>query len=129
MHRRWHDDGLIGAHGAPTFRSTLRKSQLILFAAMLLTIPDLLSAEQLRHCRSQLDAADWVDGRATAGFQGSLVKHNQQLAEDAPAALALGDLIVAALERHPLFISAVLPLHVYPPLFNRYEGGQQFGEH
>jgi len=96
---------------------------------MLLTIPDLLSAEQVHHCRSLLDAADWVDGRATAGFQGSLVKHNQQLAEDAPAALALGDLIVAALERHPLFISAVLPLHVYPPLFNRYQGGQQFGEH
>ncbi|MFC3107461.1 Fe2+-dependent dioxygenase [Undibacterium arcticum] len=96
---------------------------------MLLTIPDLLSAEQVRHCRSQLDAADWIDGRATAGFQGSRVKHNRQLLEGSPAALALGDLIVAALERHPLFISAVLPLHVYPPLFNRYDGGQQFGEH
>jgi PKHD-type hydroxylase len=96
---------------------------------MLLTIPDLLSADQVRHCRSQLDAADWVDGRATAGFQGSRVKHNQQLAEGSPTALALGDLILAALERHPLFISAVLPLHVYPPLFNRYQGGQQFGEH
>jgi PKHD-type hydroxylase len=41
----------------------------------------------------------------------------------------LGDAILAALERHPLFISAALPARVYPPMFNRYEGGETFGNH
>ena len=96
---------------------------------MLITIPDVLDADQVRHCRAVLDAASWVDGRATAGHQGSRVKENLQLPELSPAARELGDLILAALERHPLFISAALPSEVYPPLFNRYAGGQHFGAH
>ncbi len=96
---------------------------------MLITIPDVLGPEQVRHCRSVLDAADWVDGRATAGYQGSRVKDNRQLPEHSAASRELGDLILSALERNPLFISAALPSVVYPPLFNRYEGGQHFGEH
>jgi PKHD-type hydroxylase len=98
---------------------------------MLIQIPKLLSEDQVRAIRAKLDAADapWVDGRATAGHQGARVKHNQQIAETSALAAELGDLILAALERHPLFISAVLPLRVYPPLFNRYDGGMQFGSH
>jgi PKHD-type hydroxylase len=96
---------------------------------MLLTIPKVLAPDQLKRCREQLAAASWVDGRATAGHQGAQVKDNRQLPENSPVARDLGDLILAALERHPLFISATLPSRVYPPLFNRYEGGQQFGEH
>ncbi|HYD80647.1 MAG TPA: Fe2+-dependent dioxygenase [Paucimonas sp.] len=96
---------------------------------MLLTIPDVLTADQVRRCRAVLDAADWIDGRATAGYQGSQVKDNLQLPENSPAARELGDLILAALERNPLFISAALPSQVYPPLFNRYDGGKHFGEH
>ena len=74
------------------------------------------------------DAA-WVDGRATAGHQGAQVKRNRQIEERSPVARALGDMILAALERNPLFISAALPHRVYPPMFNRYEGGMQFGSH
>jgi PKHD-type hydroxylase len=96
---------------------------------MLLTIPDVLTAEQLRHCRGVLAAADWTDGRVSAGYQGMRVKDNRQLPEGSPAALELGDIVLAALERHPLFISAVLPSVVYPPMFNRYGEGQQFGAH
>lgn len=96
---------------------------------MLLSIPDVLTAEQVRYCRSVLDAVEWVDGRVTAGYQGSRVKENQQLPEDSPVARELGELVLAALERHPLFISATLPSRVYPPLFNRYEGGGHFGDH
>lgn len=96
---------------------------------MLITIPDVLTSEQVRHCRLALDAADWVDGRVTAGYQGRRVKDNSQLPENSPAAAALQDLVLAALERNPLFISAVLPSVVYPPLFNRYDSGQQFGAH
>jgi PKHD-type hydroxylase len=98
---------------------------------MLLQIPNVLNADQLRFVRERLESAGdaWVDGRATAGYQGAPVKHNQQIAEHSPIARELGDLILAALERHPLFISAVLPNRVYPPLFNRYEGGMAFGSH
>lgn len=96
---------------------------------MLLAIPKVLTPEQLRYCREQLTAASWVDGRATAGHQGAQVKDNRQLPESSPIARELGDLILGMLERHPLFISATLPARVYPPLFNRYEGGQHFGNH
>jgi PKHD-type hydroxylase len=98
---------------------------------MILHIPQVLSDKQVRAMRAALDAAGdaWVDGRATAGYQGAPVKHNQQIAEHAPLAQQLGDVILASLERHPLFISAVLPNRVYPPLFNRYGMGMTFGNH
>ena len=98
---------------------------------MLLTIPRVLSANQVRQVREKLesDHATWVDGRVTAGHQGAPVKRNLQIAESTPIARELGDLILAALERNPLFISAALPGQVYPPMFNRYEPGMQFGSH
>lgn len=96
---------------------------------MIVQIPDVLSAGQAGSARARLLAAPWVDGLATAGHQGARVKHNRQLAEGSPLALELGDMVLAALERHPLFISAALPARVYPPMFNRYEGGESFGNH
>jgi PKHD-type hydroxylase len=70
-----------------------------------------------------------VDGRATAGHQGAKVKNNLQIAEDSPVARELGGIVLNAIERNPLFLSAALPSLVYPPLFNRYEGGMTFGSH
>ena len=96
---------------------------------MLLSIPDVLDPGQVRQCRAALDAAEWVDGRITAGFQSARAKDNLQIPEGHPAARECGDLIITALERTSLFISAALPLRVFPPLFNRYGGGQAFGTH
>jgi PKHD-type hydroxylase len=98
---------------------------------MLVHVPALLDSEQLTHFRTQLDAgnAPWVDGRVTAGHQGAHVKQNQQIAEGSALAIELGNVVLAALERHPLFISAALPNRVYPPMFNRYQGGMHFGSH
>ncbi|RDS85508.1 Fe2+-dependent dioxygenase [Dyella psychrodurans] len=98
---------------------------------MLVHVPALLNHEQVAHFRRQLDAenAPWVDGRVTAGHQGIHVKQNQQIAEGSALARELGDIVLAALERHPLFISAALPHRVYPPMFNRYQGGMHFGSH
>jgi PKHD-type hydroxylase len=96
---------------------------------MLLQIPDVLTAEQTRECRDALDRAEWVDGRVTAGFQSARTKDNLQVPENHPVARQCGDVIVSALERTPLFLSAALPLRVFPPLFNRYSGGQAFGTH
>lgn len=96
---------------------------------MLLHIPGVLNAEQVARCRRVLGEAEWVDGRVTAGHQSARAKDNMQLPEHHPAARELGDMIVAALERNPLFMAAALPSKVFPPLFNRYEGGQSFGNH
>ncbi|MEO8459007.1 MAG: Fe2+-dependent dioxygenase [Dokdonella sp.] len=98
---------------------------------MLVRISGALNGQQLEQARSRLTASDapWVDGRVTAGHQGINVKRNRQIAEDSPLARELGDVILQSLERHPLFISACLPRRVYPPMFNRYEVGMQFGNH
>ena len=96
---------------------------------MLLAIPNVLSAAQIAQGRQILDQADWVDGRVTAGIQSARAKDNMQLPENSPAARQLGDMVLEALGRNPLFISAALPCQVFPPLFNRYSGGQSFGTH
>jgi PKHD-type hydroxylase len=96
---------------------------------VLLSIPDVLSPEQVAAARLQLDRAAWVDGVVTAGHQSARAKKNQQLPEDSETARTLGELVVAALQRHPIFMASALPLRVFPPLFNRYEGGQSFGTH
>jgi PKHD-type hydroxylase len=96
-----------------------------------LRIPKVLNEEQLATVRASLngEAAPWVDGRATAGFQGAAVKSNEQLDEASSMARELGNFILSQLERNALFISAVLPNKVYPPMFNRYAEGMQFGTH
>jgi len=96
---------------------------------MLLHVPKVLTAEQVAECRRQLDAADWIDGRVTAGHQSAKAKDNAQLPEDSPVARQLGQMILSALERSPLFLAGALPLKIFPPLFNRYTGGQSFGNH
>jgi PKHD-type hydroxylase len=99
---------------------------------MLLHIPELLSVEQVAHARHLLDSADgadWLDGRVTAGHQSSRAKHNMQVRENTPVAQELGDLVLKALERNALFITAALPSRVFPPLFNRYQEGESFGTH
>ncbi len=96
---------------------------------MLITIPNVLNETQVATCRNALASAAWEDGRRTAGYQAAKVKDNAQLVEDHPVARELGDIVLGALERSPLFMSSALPLKVFPPLFNRYAGGQQFGTH
>ena len=96
---------------------------------MVLQIPDVLNAEQVAQARRLLDSAEWVDGRVTAGIQSSRVKDNLQLPETHPVARQLGDVILGALSRNALFVSAALPLRVFPPMFNLYRGGNAFGNH
>lgn len=96
---------------------------------MLLQIEQVLTKEQVAGFLKELANNDWVDGRVTSGYQSSRVKDNMQMPEDHPVARKLGDIILEALEKNPLFISAALPLKVFPPLFNRYQDGQTFGTH
>ena len=96
---------------------------------MILTIPKVFPRPQVAALRARLDASEWVDGRVTAGHQSAQTKQNSQIPEAHPTAVQVGELILAALGANPLFRSAALPLRVFPPLFNRYTGGQTFGTH
>src|SRR5262245_21073805 len=96
---------------------------------MMLHVPNVLTGEQVAHCRETIMQSNWMDARITAGHQPALVKTNPQLPEDSPEARELGNMILTALERHPLFISAALPCRVFPPLFNRYDSGMSLGTH
>lgn len=96
---------------------------------MLMCIPGVLDKTEVRHCLNVMEQAGWVDGNVTAGPQSAAVKRNTQLPEGSPAACELGDIVLGALARAPLFISAAVPLRIFPPLFNRYGPGDYFGTH
>lgn len=96
---------------------------------MLIQVQEVLTKEQVKRFREKLDATDWVDGKVTAGYQSARVKDNSQLSEVNPVAIELGREIVEALHRSPVFVAAALPKKIFPPLFNRYAGGQSFGNH
>ncbi len=96
---------------------------------MLISIPNVLSKDEVADFRHIMDAESWEDGRSTAGAQSAEVKKNDQLPPDGDTARQLGERILRALSANPLFISAAVPLHVFPPLFNKYVPGQFFGEH
>ncbi len=96
---------------------------------MLLVIDKVLTAQELAHIRGKLATARFGDGRVTAGELASQAKHNLQLPEGEAETRALARLVIEALQRNPLFVSAALPRTVYPPLFNRYLPGMDFGVH
>jgi PKHD-type hydroxylase len=96
---------------------------------MMLHIPGVLSPEQVKTLRARLDAAEWIDGRASVGSQGARVKRNRQLAEGSPLAVELGQVVSSALIANAQFVSSVLPLRILPPFFNRYAGSEHGGEH
>jgi PKHD-type hydroxylase len=96
---------------------------------MLIRIPAVLTPDEVAHCRGVLEAASWIDGRVTAGVQSALTKNNLQVPETSAEARELGELILGKLGRNETFVSAGLPLRVFPPLFNRYDQGMGFGAH
>ncbi|VXC80607.1 conserved hypothetical protein with PKHD hydroxylase domain [Pseudomonas sp. 8Z] len=96
---------------------------------MLLHIPQLFTREEVLHIRQALESTEWMDGKATAGYQSAKAKHNLQLADDNPLALELREAIVQRLQRNALFMSAALPRKIFPPLFNCYRTGDAFGYH
>lgn len=96
---------------------------------MLVHIPQVLTAQQVVHCRKVLEQTPWVDGNITSGEMSAKAKTNLQVPEDHPEAKALGQIILAALNQSPAFVSACLPARVFTPLFNRYDAGMQFEAH
>ncbi|MBN8792610.1 MAG: Fe2+-dependent dioxygenase [Stenotrophomonas nitritireducens] len=96
---------------------------------MLLHITNVLTPGQVAGFRARLDAAQWTDGRETVGHLGAQAKRNEQLPEESPLRRELGETLLVALAKNPLFFSAALPLKYLPPRFNRYAGGGTYGFH
>jgi PKHD-type hydroxylase len=96
---------------------------------MLLHIPDVLSKQDVAQLRQKLDSGIWIDGASTAGPLAAKVKSNSQYSIESPDYQALSQAIISALEQHPLFVSAALPQHILSPMFNRYSGGETYGNH
>ncbi|MBV9564739.1 MAG: Fe2+-dependent dioxygenase [Bradyrhizobium sp.] len=98
---------------------------------MLICIPEVLSKADVADFRRIMDACTWEDGRSTAGAQSAMVKRNEQLPPDSEVARRLGHRVISALTANPRFLSAAVPLHIFPPLFNRYAAadGHHFGVH
>lgn len=96
---------------------------------MLLRVPQVLNADELNQIQQLLQAAEWADGKVTAGTQSAKVKRNIQLPETSAEAEAARAIVLRALSRHALFFSAALPKKIYPPLFNQYRVGMDFGAH
>src|SRR4029077_13499709 len=96
---------------------------------MMIHLPNVVTSAQVARSRDVMENTAWVDGRVTAGHQSAKVKNNLQLPEGSPEARELGGMVLEALARNNLFMSAVLPKQVFPPLFNRYDAGMTFGAH
>ncbi|EEF80154.1 Fe2+-dependent dioxygenase [Methylophaga thiooxydans] len=96
---------------------------------MLIAIPSVFSKTEISKLNQHLAQGEWTSGQTTAGEQARTVKQNQQLADDSTLAQQLGDIVLDVLARHPLFVSAALPLKIFPPMFNRYQGGETYGQH
>jgi PKHD-type hydroxylase len=96
---------------------------------MLVCVPNVLSKAEVAEFRGIMDGVAWEDGRSTAGAQSALVKDNEQLPPDGEMSRELGTRVIKALTASPLFISAAIPRHIFPPLFNRYATGKHFGVH
>ena len=96
---------------------------------MLIHVPGVLDPAGVARLRAVIDAGEWVDGNVTSGPQAALARRNEQLSEHTPAARDAGGMVLGALGQAPLFIAAALPLKIFPPLFNRYQGGEAFGIH
>ena len=93
---------------------------------MLLQIPDLLTADEVHQARQALVGAPWADGRDSAGPQAATVKNNEQLPHDCAAAGTVRQLVLRAVERHPLLLTAALPRKIFTPRVNRYGGDTPF---
>ena len=96
---------------------------------MLLAIPEVLARADAQALRAQILAAEWIDGNATSGKGAGGVKRNRQLPETGASTQAAQQAVSAALMANAQFLSAALPHTVFPPLFNRYGPGEQFGTH
>ncbi|HYG25692.1 MAG TPA: Fe2+-dependent dioxygenase [Caulobacteraceae bacterium] len=95
----------------------------------MLTIAQVLSAEDVARVREGLSDARFVSGKKTAGAAARKVKENAQADGADPKVQALAKFVREALERHPVFSSYARPARWSGVVFSRYLGGDAYGFH
>ncbi|MGB5396028.1 MAG: Fe2+-dependent dioxygenase [Gammaproteobacteria bacterium] len=96
---------------------------------MLLTIPQVLNAEELRVVSELISKARFVDGKLSAGQEATRVKHNEELSAQDSLITPLNNLVMGKLVQHPTYLAAALPLKIAAPYYARYTKGMQYGNH
>jgi len=95
---------------------------------MIFTIDQILAPNELTEITQALSRAEFIDGKLTAGWHAKLVKNNQQLKVGTTQKL-LKSKIRAALNRNPLFQSAIRPKSVHSLLFSQYHTDMSYDTH
>ena len=96
---------------------------------MVITIPELLTAEQIEAVCSVLRQGRFVDGRLSAGRDAAPHKNNLELDTDAERQRALNDVVMTSLVQHPLYLQAAIPARICAPIYARYLDGMEYGGH
>ncbi|WP_426690356.1 Fe2+-dependent dioxygenase [Rhodanobacter ginsengiterrae] len=96
---------------------------------MIICVPNVLTAEELGAIRSELRTASFIDGADTAGWSAREVKKNLQVNADSESQARLREIVRSAFLRSAMLQTAILPVAMTQPLFNRYDVGMQYGRH
>ncbi|MBK5937983.1 Fe2+-dependent dioxygenase [Halochromatium roseum] len=96
---------------------------------MLLTIPGLLNPAQVQKIQELLADAEFVDGKLSAGFAASRVKHNEEMRQEPERMKLLVRILMASLGHNERFRFGALPHRVADPIFARYRPGMTYGDH
>jgi PKHD-type hydroxylase len=96
---------------------------------MIVCIPDVLTADEVKKLRTEAALLPFVPGTETAGGRARRVKNNEQISQKAEERKVLHEIVIAALMRNKEFNRAALPKRVRPPLISRYRQGMAYGKH
>lgn len=96
---------------------------------MILTLPDLVTPDELALIKQKIATVPFIEGKATAGELLKSVKNNQQIPWNHPVMKEITDLVMRALGRCDAFMSLAQPRRLAAMLVSRYEPGMAYGAH
>jgi len=96
---------------------------------MLLVVPQLLNAEEVRALRELAQHGRFTDGRSSSGSHLSEAKQNLQMLPSDEQMAALNKIVMGALSRCVAFHDFAIPRHTSGFRINRYDVGMAYGKH
>ena len=96
---------------------------------MILTLPELVTPDELALIKQKIATVPFIEGKATAGELLKSVKNNQQIPWNHPVMKEITDLVMRALGRCDAFMSLAQPRRLAAMLVSRYEPGMAYGAH
>ncbi len=97
---------------------------------MLLWLPSLLTADEVRELRGAAARGEFVDGGQSApGLAAAAIKRNEQLSPKSSLHRRVTEVVIGALNRSETFRTAALPKVIQPAILSRYRAGMGYGTH